>query len=114
MAEKKVQAAAAAAPTPAVEQMCRCYDDILQRLQEFDPFSGSQIICNVINEHIKRLSNVIRHHNEIAEAAEKSMEALADGLRRLRMQAQKIVDENHNNVIRLTPEERDPVYTEEG
>lgn len=113
MAEKKVQSAAPAS-SAAVEQMCRVYDEILASLQEFDPFSGSQIICNVINEHIKRLSSVIRHHNEIAEAAEKSMEALADGLRRLRMQAQKIVDETHNNVIRLTPEERDPVYTEEG
>ncbi|WP_341837029.1 hypothetical protein WJU16_03970 [Chitinophaga pollutisoli] len=113
MAEKKVQAAAESA-NPAVEKMCSTYDQILENLQDFDPFSASQIICNVINEHIKRLSNVIRHHNEIAESAEKSMEALADGLRRLRMQAQKIVDENHNNVIRLTPEERDPVYAGEG
>ncbi|WP_109699551.1 hypothetical protein [Chitinophaga deserti] len=112
MAEKKVQTTEAS--TNVVEHMCRSYDEILQNLQEFDAFSASQIICNVINEHIKRLSSVIRHHNEIAESAEKSMEALADGLRRLRMQAQKIVDENHNNVIRLTPEERDPVYTEEG
>lgn len=112
MAEKKVQTAEAS--NNVVEHMCRSYDEILQNLQEFDAFSASQIICNVINEHIKRLSSVIRHHNEIAETAEKSMEALADGLRRLRMQAQKIVDENHNNVIRLTPEERDPVYSEEG
>ncbi len=100
--------------TSIIEKMCECYDDILTRLHEFDAFSASQIICNVINEHIKRLSTFIRHHNEMAESAEKSMEALADGLRRLRMQAQKEVDDNHNNVIRLSKEERDPVYTDEG
>lgn len=97
-----------------VARMCKCYDGILNNLQDFDAFSASQIICNVINEHIKRLTTVIRHHNDLAEAAEKSMEALADGLRRLRMQAQQIVDNNHNTVIRLSSEERDPVYSEEG
>jgi hypothetical protein len=94
--------------------MCDCYDDILNDLQDFDPFSSSQIICNVINEHIKRLTSVIKHHNEIAESAEKSMEALADGLRRLRLQAQKVVDDTRNNVIRLTPDDKDPVYSGEG
>ncbi|MBO9153729.1 hypothetical protein ACFOTA_16035 [Chitinophaga sp. GCM10012297] len=112
MAELKKQPATTE-PAGSMEKMCESYDLILNNLQEFDPFSASQILCNVINEHIKRLTSVIRHHNEIAEAAEKSMEALADGLRRLRMQAQKVVDDNHNNVIRLSPEERDPVYTEE-
>lgn len=97
-----------------IARMCKCYDRILNDLQDFDAFSASQIICNVINEHIKRLTTVIRHHNELAEAAEKSMEALADGLRRLRMQAQQVVDNNHNTVIRLSSEERDPVYSEEG
>jgi hypothetical protein len=110
MAELKKQSTAA---DPSMEKMCECYDEILGRLQEFEPFSASQILCNVINEHIKRLSSVIRHHNEIAESAEKSMEALADGLRRLRIQAQKVVDDNHNNVIRLSPEERDPIYSQE-
>lgn len=98
----------------ALEKMCTCYDSILASLQEFEAFSASQIICNVVNEHIKRLTMVIRQHNEIAAAAEKSMEALADGLRRLRLQAQQIVDENHNQVIRMTSDERDPVYTDEG
>ncbi|WP_346319609.1 hypothetical protein [Chitinophaga sp. YIM B06452] len=113
MAELKKQETAAE-PSGSMEKMCACYDEILKGLQEFDPFSASQILCNVINEHIKRLTSVIRHHNEIAESAEKSMEALADGLRRLRIQAQKVVDDNHNNVIRLSPEERDPIYSEEG
>lgn len=102
------------ADNAALEKMCSCYDSILASLQEFEAFSASQIICNVVNEHIKRLSMVIRQHNEIASTAEKSMEALADGLRRLRLQAQKIVDDNHNHVIRMTSDERDPVYTEEG
>lgn len=97
-----------------LEKMCTCYDNILVSLQEFEAFSASQIICNVVNEHIKRLSMVIREHNEIAAAAEKSMEALADGLRRLRLQAQQVVDENHNQVIRMTSDERDPIYTDEG
>lgn len=97
-----------------LEKMCACYDNILVSLQEFEAFSASQIICNVVNEHIKRLSLVIRQHNEIAATAEKSMEALADGLRRLRLQAQQVVDENHNQVIRMTSDERDPVYTGEG
>lgn len=113
MANQQIQTAK---PSQAanVEKMCDCYDEILSDLQDFDAFSASQIICNVINEHIKRLSSVIKHHNEIAETAEKSMEALADGLRRLRLQAQKVVDDTRNSVIRLTPEDKDPVYSEEG
>ena len=83
MAELKKQPATE--PAGSMEKMCECYDSVLNQLQEFDPFSASQILCNVINEHIKRLTSVIRHHNEIAEAAEKSMEALADALRRFRM-----------------------------
>lgn len=97
-----------------LEKMCACYDNILVSLQEFEAFSASQIICNVVNEHIKRLTMVIQEHNEIAATAEKSMEALADGLRRLRLQAQQVVDDNHNHVIRMTSDERDPVYTGEG
>lgn len=97
-----------------LEKMCACYDNILVSLQEFEAFSASQIICNVVNEHIKRLTMVIQKHNEIAATAEKSMEALADGLRRLRLQAQQVVDDNHNHVIRMTSDERDPVYTGEG
>lgn len=113
MANHQIQSAAVP-PSANLEKMCTCYDDILNDLQDFDPFSASQIICNVINEHIKRLTSVIKHHNEIAESAEKSMEALADGLRRLRLQAQKVVDDTRNTVIRLTPEDRDPVYSGEG
>ncbi|WP_123849307.1 hypothetical protein [Chitinophaga lutea] len=113
MANQQIQSATVSQPAN-VEKMCNCYDDILNELQDFDPFSASQIICNVINEHIKRLSSVIKHHNEIAESAEKSMEALADGLRRLRLQAQKVVDDTRNSVIRLSPEDKDPVYTDEG
>lgn len=113
MANQQIQSAAVS-QSANVEKMCDCYDGILNDLQNFDPFSASQIICNVINEHIKRLTSVIKHHNEIAESAEKSMEALADGLRRLRLQAQKVVDDTRNSVIRLTPEDKDPVFTDEG
>ncbi|MGX5816961.1 hypothetical protein ACWKWU_02120 [Chitinophaga lutea] len=111
---QEVQSAAITPTTGNVEKMCACYDEILSDLQDFDAFSASQIICNVINEHIKRLSAVIRHHNDLAEHAEKSMEALADGLRRLRLQAQKVVDETRSNVIRLTPEDREPAFAGEG
>lgn len=113
MANQQIQSATMA-QSANVEKMCDCYDEILNDLQDFDPFSASQIICNVINEHIKRLTSVIKHHNEIAESAEKSMEALADGLRRLRLQAQKVVDDTRNTVIRLSAEDKDPVYSEEG
>lgn len=97
-----------------LQKMCAGYEEILSTLQSFEPFSSSQVICNVINEHIKRLSAVISYHNEMADQAEKSMEALADGLRRLRMQAQKIVDETHKQVIRLSKEEVGLMYTGEG
>ncbi|UYQ91038.1 hypothetical protein MKQ68_13135 [Chitinophaga horti] len=97
-----------------LQKMCDGYEQILATLQDFEPFSSSQVICNVINEHIKRLTAVISYHNARAEEAEKSMEALADGLRRLRMQAQRIVDETHKHVIRLSKEEVGMMYTGEG
>ena len=113
MANQQIQSATLS-QSANIEKMCACYDGILDNLQEFDPFSASQIICNVINEHIKRLGGIIKHHNEIAESAEKSMEALADGLRRLRLQAQRVVDDTRSSVIRLSPEDKDPVFSEEG
>jgi hypothetical protein len=97
-----------------LEKMCHGYEQILSTLQDFEPFPSSQVICNVVNEHIKRLTAVIAYHNERAEEAEKSMEALADGLRRLRMQAQRVVDETQKHVIRLSKEEVGAMYTGEG
>lgn len=95
-------------------RMCLTYDKILGQLQDFGPFEASQILCNVINEHIKKLGTTIHEHNSIAAAAEKSMEALADGLRKLRLQAQTVVDNNHKSVVRMSKDDRDPIYEGEG
>ncbi|WP_295129020.1 hypothetical protein [uncultured Chitinophaga sp.] len=93
---------------------CDGYEQILATLQDFEPCTSSQVICDVVTEHIKRLTTVITHHNQMAEEAEKSMETLADGLRKLRMQAQRVVDETHKHVIRLSKEEVGIMYTGEG
>ncbi|RAJ05293.1 hypothetical protein LX64_02450 [Chitinophaga skermanii] len=86
----------------ALNKMIDAYDSIMMTIQSFDPFSGSQVLCNVLNDHIKSMSDAIEYHNRLAAEMERSMEALADGLRRLRLTAQDIVNNTNNQVIRLS------------
>lgn len=89
------------------EKLIGSYDLILNELDKYNSYESTFLLCNIINEHLKKVNAAIIHYNVLAEEAEESMINLADNLRTLRLKAHTYVHDFQKKVIRVDAEMRD-------